>query len=93
VPSGATTLDFSLYSARLLWSRVAGSLKLGTISASELMRSLLRSDRPFGALGLVVNVLVLWNTRSIEAALNPLRSQGGDVKPEDVTRLSPLEYL
>jgi TnpA family transposase len=140
--------------------RVAGSLKLGTISASELMRSLLRSSRPstlaraigelgrvpktlyllsyiddpayrrriltqlnrgearhavaratfhgnrgevrqryregqedqLGALGLVVNVLVLWNTLYTEAALNHLRSQGEDVKPEDIARLSPLEY-
>ena len=140
--------------------RVAGSLKLGTISASELTRSLLRSNRPstlaraigelgripktlyllsyiddpayrrriltqlnrgearhavaratchgnrgeirqryregqedqLGALGLVVNVLVLWNTLYTEAALNHLRSRGEDVKPEDVARLSPLEY-
>jgi TnpA family transposase len=140
--------------------RVAGSLKLGTISASELTRSLLRSSRPstlaraigelgrvpktlyllsyiddpayrrriltqlnrgearhavaratchgnrgeirqryregqedqLGSLGLVVNVLVLWNTLYTEAALNQLRFRGGDVKPEDVARLSPLEY-
>jgi TnpA family transposase len=45
-----------------------------------------------GALGLVVNVLVLWNTLYTEAALNHLRSRGEDVKPEDVVRLSPLEY-
>jgi hypothetical protein len=47
-----------------------------------------------GALGLVVNVLVLWNTLYTEAALNHLRSRGEDVKPEaeDVARLSPLEY-
>ena len=43
-----------------------------------------------GALGLVVNALVLWNTRYMDAALNHLRSQGTDTKPEDVARLSPL---
>lgn len=43
-----------------------------------------------GALGLVMNALVLWNTRYMDAALNHLRSQGVETKPEDVARLSPL---
>ncbi|RPJ27689.1 MAG: Tn3 family transposase, partial [Planctomycetaceae bacterium] len=43
-----------------------------------------------GALGLVVNVLVLWNTRYMDAALNYLHSQGLETKLEDVARLSPL---
>jgi TnpA family transposase len=43
-----------------------------------------------GALGLVVNVIVLWNTLDIEAALTPLRRQGYPVRDEDVARLSPL---
>jgi TnpA family transposase len=43
-----------------------------------------------GALGLVVNALVLWTTRYMDAALTHLRSQGVVVKPEDVARLSPL---
>jgi TnpA family transposase len=43
-----------------------------------------------GALGLVVNALVLWNTRYMDAALSQLRSQGAEVKPADVARLSPL---
>ncbi len=42
------------------------------------------------ALGLVVNALVLWNTRYMDAALNYLRSKGKEVKVEDVARLSPL---
>jgi hypothetical protein len=41
-------------------------------------------------LTLVVNALVLWNTRYIDAALKHLRSQGAVVNPEDVARLSPL---
>ena len=137
--------------------RVAGSLKQGTISASELVRSLLRSERPstlaraleelgrvnktlyllpyiddetyrrrilvqlnrqegrhglarevfhgrrgevrqryregqedqLGALGLVVNVIVLWNTLYMEAAINHLITRGTVVKPEDRARLSP----
>jgi TnpA family transposase len=140
--------------------RVAGSLKMGTVSASELMRSLLSSERPstlaraigdlgripktihllrliddetyrrriltqlnrgekrhnlarevfhgrrgelrqryregqedqLGALGLVVNVLVLWNTVYMEAALKQLRAESYEVKSEDVARLTPLGY-
>jgi TnpA family transposase len=140
--------------------RVAGSLKQGTISASELVRSLLRSERPstlaralgelgrinktlyllpyidddsyrrrilvqlnrhegrhalardtfhgrrgevrqryregqedqLGALGLVVNVIVLWNTLYMEAALSQLRKVNPQIKTEDVARLSPLGH-
>jgi hypothetical protein len=42
-----------------------------------------------GALGLVLNVIVLWNTIYIEAALEQLR-QDSQVHEEDVARLSPL---
>ena len=45
-----------------------------------------------GALGLVVNVLVLWNTLYMDAALAHLRRTGAEVKPEDVARLSPLVH-
>lgn len=140
--------------------RVAGSLKLGTVQASELVRSLLRSDRPsglaqaiievgrinktiyllnyiddedyrrrilaqlsrsegrhalgrvichgqrgeirkryregqedqLGALGLVLNTVVLWNTIYMEAALNHMRKQGIEVRDEDIARLSPLPH-
>ena len=43
-----------------------------------------------GALGLVVNALVLWTTRYMDAAWSHLRAQGVSVKPEDMARLSPL---
>jgi TnpA family transposase len=140
--------------------RVAGSLHQGTVSASELMRSLLRSKRPstlaralgalgripktlymlayiddehyrrriltqlnrgesrhsvaravfhgqrgelrqryregqedqLGALGLVVNAIVLWNTIYMEAALQQLRDEGVEVRDEDSARLSPLVH-
>jgi TnpA family transposase len=139
--------------------RVAGSLKLSTITAPELIRSLLKGDRPSGltkaianlgripktihllrylddesyrrrilvqlnrgegrhvvarrichgqsgeirkryrdgqeeqltALGLVTNAVVLWNTIYMEAALEQLRAEGVEVRPEDVVRLSPLQ--
>ena len=35
-------------------------------------------------------MIVLWNTSYMEAALNQLRSDGFEVKDEDVARLSPL---
>lgn len=44
------------------------------------------------ALGLVVNVIVLWNTIYMDAALNRLRAEGYDVRDEDVARLSPLGF-
>ena len=140
--------------------RVAGSLKMGTVSASELMRSLLNTERPstlaraiadlgrlpktlhllrliddttyrrgiltqlnrgegrhdlarevfhghrgelrqryregqedqLGALGLVVNMLVLWNTVYMQAALDQLRAEGYEVRLDDVARLSPLGF-
>ncbi|MBD2309539.1 Tn3 family transposase [Chroococcidiopsis sp. FACHB-1243] len=140
--------------------RVAGSLKLGTVSALEIMRALHRGKKPstlakaiaelgrisktlyllnyvddedyrrriltqlnrgesrhslaravfFGrrgelrqayregqeeqlsALGLVVNVLVLWNTYYLDVALNYLQAEEKSVTPEDVARLSPLAH-
>jgi TnpA family transposase len=138
--------------------RVAGSLKMGAVSASELVRGLQGGGRPstlgraagelgrvaktlyllnylddeayrrriltqlnrgesrhsvaraifhgqrgelrqryregqedqLGALGLVVNAVVLWNTRYLDAALAQARASGAVVKPEDEERLSPL---
>ncbi len=140
--------------------RIAGSLKLGAVQASELIRSLLKSDRPsslaqsiieagrinktlyllnyvddedyrrriltqlnrgegrhavaraichgqrgeirkryregqedqLGALGLVTNALVLWNTIYMQAALDHLRQQGEEVLENDEARLSPLGH-
>lgn len=43
-----------------------------------------------GALGLVVNIIVLWNTIYMDAALAQLRQEGYPVRDEDVARLSPF---
>ena len=140
--------------------RIAGSLKLGTLSASQLMRTLHTSGKPtnltralselgriaktlyllaylddeayrrriltqlnrgegrhnlaratfhgqrgelrqryregqedqLGALGLVLNTIVLWNTLYMDAALNQLRALPTEAKAEDIARLSPLGY-
>ena len=45
-----------------------------------------------GALGLVVNAIVLWNTRYMDAALGELRQEGRQVADDDVKRLSPLGH-
>jgi hypothetical protein len=45
-----------------------------------------------GALGLVVNVIILWNTLYINAALEKLAADGYAIKPDDVARLSPLLF-
>jgi TnpA family transposase len=43
-----------------------------------------------GALGLVTNAIIPWNTIHMDAALRQLRAGGFDVHDEDVARLSPL---
>jgi TnpA family transposase len=42
------------------------------------------------ALGLVVNMIVLWNTLYMDAVLDQLRHEGYPVQPEDEARLSPF---
>ena len=44
------------------------------------------------ALGLVVNMIVLWNTLYMDAVLAQLRSEGYPVRPEDEVRLSPFGH-
>jgi TnpA family transposase len=47
-------------------------------------------EEQLGALGLVVNIIVLWNTLDIDAALEQLRRGGYPVEPTHVARLSAL---
>ena len=49
-------------------------------------------EEQLGALGLVVNAMVLWNTLYMNQALEDMRARGMTVLPEDVERLSPLGY-
>ncbi|MEM7175350.1 MAG: Tn3 family transposase [Chlamydiota bacterium] len=140
--------------------RVAASLKSGTVRASELVRSLLKSDRPsglaqgiievgrinktiyllnyidneeyrrhilkqlnrgegrhviarmichgrrgeiyrkyregqedqLGALGIVTNAVILWNTIYIDSVLSHMKKNGGKLKEKDVACLSPLQH-
>jgi len=43
-----------------------------------------------GALGLVVNIIVLWNTIYLDRALTQLRADGYALQDADIARLSPL---
>jgi TnpA family transposase len=43
-----------------------------------------------GALGLVLNIIVLWNTIYMDAVLTQLRQESYPVRDEDVARLSPI---
>ena len=45
-----------------------------------------------GALGFVVNCIVVWNTRYMQAALHWLEAMGEDTLEADVVRLSPLKH-
>lgn len=45
-----------------------------------------------GSLGLVLNAVVLWTTRYIDAAVVHLRAEGHEIRDEDIARLSPLKH-
>ncbi|MDE3722809.1 Tn3 family transposase [Nocardiopsis sp. N85] len=62
--------------------------KRGTIH--QVYRDGMR-DR-FGALGLVLNAIVLWTTKYIDAAVAQLRAEAHEIRDEDVARLSPLRH-
>lgn len=45
-----------------------------------------------GALGLVLNAIVLWTSRYIDAAVAQFRAEGHEIHDEDIARLSPLKH-
>jgi TnpA family transposase len=47
-------------------------------------------ENQLGALGLVLNCVVLWTTVYLDAAVRQLKAQGDTVAEEDMTRLSPF---
>ena len=57
-----------------------------------LCQSLENGQFQLGALGLVLNAVVLWNTVYMNAALEQLRAQGYEVQDDDVARLSPFAF-
>jgi Tn3 transposase DDE domain len=61
-----------------------------TTASARSVRDQLRD--PVGALGLVVNAIVLWNTRYVHAALNHPCGSGYHVRNDDMQRPSPLVH-
>lgn len=55
-------------------------------------RYLAGQEDQLGALGLVLNIITLWNTIYMDAAINQLRQEGFPVYDEDVARLSAYGY-
>jgi hypothetical protein len=45
-----------------------------------------------GALGLVVNMIVLWNTMYISKAIDHLKATGMEIRDEDIRRVTPLGF-
>lgn len=45
-----------------------------------------------GALGLVLNAIVLWTTKYIDAAVAQVHAEGHEIRDEDIARLSPLKH-
>ena len=45
-----------------------------------------------GALGLITNAVILWNSIYMQAALDHIRQQPLEIREEDEARLSPLVY-
>lgn len=54
--------------------------------------SVLPSTDQLGALGLVLNAIVLWTTKYIDAVVAQLRAEGHEPRDEDIARLSPLKH-
>ncbi|WP_127357400.1 Tn3 family transposase [Actinacidiphila soli] len=45
-----------------------------------------------GALGLMLNIVVLWNTVYFQKIIGEMRAEGIHVRDEDIARLSPLKF-
>src|ERR1022692_2666169 len=82
----ATLIQLNRGEARHSLARVVFHDKRGELR----QRNREGQEDQLGALGLVVNVIVLWNTIYMDAVLEQLRKEGYPINPEDVARLSPL---
>ncbi|GGP44802.1 hypothetical protein GCM10010214_17110 [Streptomyces abikoensis] len=49
------------------------------------------TEDQLGALGLVLNAIVLWTTKYVDAAVAQLRAEGREIRDEEIARLSPLK--
>jgi len=83
-----TLLQLNLSEGRHSLARVVFHGKRGEIH----QRYREGQEDQLGALGLVLNIIVLWNTLYMDAALDQLRKEGFPVNEEDIIRLSPFGY-
>lgn len=65
---------------------------LWSLLVANFQRSRQGQEDQLGALGLVVNMIVLWNTWYMQEALTELHTQHQEVRSEDVERLAPLRF-
>lgn len=69
--------------------RLAGAIRFGRKGKLyEQYRE--GQEDELNTLGLALNMVVLWTTRYMDAALNYLKQTGFEVRDEDMERLSPL---
>lgn len=94
-----TYLDDPAYRRRILTQLNRGESRHGLARAvfygkrGELhQRYREGQEDQLGALGLVVNAIVVWNTRYIQSALDVIRQRGESVEDPDIKRLSPLGH-
>lgn len=69
--------------------RLANSIRLGRKGYMYKKYREGQEDQ-LNALGFVLNMVVLWTTRYMNAALDYLRSEGMEILEEDLERISPL---
>jgi len=95
--SGAGRADELLFTACRRVQCVGHGLRRSSVGPAQVEKGRIgaaggRGTRPdqLGALGLVVNVVVLWNTLYMDEALAHLRRRGVETRPEDVARSGHL---
>jgi TnpA family transposase len=49
-------------------------------------------ENQLGSLGIMINIIVLWQTRYMQAALDHLAANGYQLDPADIARLTPLGH-
>ena len=84
------TIPFSGHRCRSTsWAKRREPPTAGTLE-SRRPRNKEGQEDQLGAMGLVVNAIVLWNTRYMDAVLSKLQVDGDAIADADVRRLSPL---
>lgn len=71
----------------------AGQALLPVVLALVLVEGVEEAQQEVvGALNLVINLVVRWNTVYLQQVVQTLRAEGVQVRDEDLARLSPVRY-